>query len=513
MPNPHFDIKITQRSKRQSAVAGAAYQSGDTLFSEYDQKRKSYSEKRGILYTEIMLPENAPPEYADRNTLWNAVEKIENQWNSQLARRFVLALPVEVPAEKYSQMLQEYCNEHFVSKGMCCDFAIHDTGKGNPHCHIMLTLRAMDEQGKWLPKSRKVYDLDEHGERIKLPSGNWKSHKENTVDWNEQWHGAVWRQGWQDTQNKFLEAANRPERVDLRSYEKQGIDKVPTVHMGAAVTQMERRGEQTNIGNLNRDIKSANSLMATIRNTISSLRDWIKDLLEARKELLAELEAETAAPTLPVLLMDYVGKRKAERKDWSRYGQQQGTIRDLKTAMSAIAYLKENNILTVEKLEDKVTQISDKATSVRTKMKAKESRMKKISNIQVAMENCQRLKPTHDKYIKINWKIPQKAFSDTHQTELTEYNRDFRFLKKEGLDVNSDLTALQTEYKKLEADCKKLQTELATVQPELKSLKDIRYWVSQVMKPSIKDRLADSKEKIAKETPKTQQTKKHAVEI
>ena len=139
--------------------------------------------------------------------------------------------------------------------------------------------------------------------------------------------------------------------------------------------------------------------------------------------------------------------------------------------------------------------------------------MKKISNIQVAMENCQRLKPTHDKYIKINWKIPQKAFADTHQTELTEYNRDFRFLKKEGLDVNSDLTALQTEYKKLEADCKKLQTELATVQPELKSLKDIRYWVSQVMKPSIKDRLADSKEKIAKETPKTQQTKKHAVEI
>jgi len=115
MPNPHFDIKITQRSKRQSAVAGAAYQSGDTLFSEYDQKRKSYSEKRGILYTEIMLPENAPPEYADRNTLWNAVEKIENQWNSQLARRFILALPIEVPPEQYPQMIQEYCNEHFVS--------------------------------------------------------------------------------------------------------------------------------------------------------------------------------------------------------------------------------------------------------------------------------------------------------------------------------------------------------------------------------------------------------------
>lgn len=513
MPNPHFDIKITQRSKRQSAVAGAAYQSGDTLFSEYDQKRKSYSEKRGILYTEIMLPENAPPEYSDRNTLWNAVEKIENQWNSQLARRFVLALPIEVSAEQYPQMVQEYCKEHFVSKGMCCDFAIHDTGKGNPHCHVMLTLRAMDEHGKWLPKSRKIYDLDEHGERIKLPSGNWKSHKEDTVDWNEQWHGAVWRQGWQDTQNKYLKAANRPERVDLRSYAKQGIDKVPTVHMGAAVTQMERRGEQTNIGNLNRDIKSANTLMATIRNTISSLRNWIKELLEARKELLAELEAETAAPTLPVLLMDYVGKRKEERKDWSRYGQQQGTIRDLKTAMSAIAYLKENDILTVEKLEEKVTQISDNATSIRTKMKAKESRMKKISNIKAALENCQRLKPIHDKYIKINWEITQKIFAETHQRELTEYNRDFRFLKKQGLDVDGDFTALQAEYLKLEAECGKLKSSLATVQPELKTLKDIRYWVSQVMKPSLKDKLTEKKVEVAKEAPKPERIKKHTVEL
>ena len=85
MPCPYFNITITQRSKNQSAVAGAAYQSGETLFSEYDQKRKSYSEKRGIVYTEIMLPANAPPEYADRNTLWNAAEKIEKQWNSQLA--------------------------------------------------------------------------------------------------------------------------------------------------------------------------------------------------------------------------------------------------------------------------------------------------------------------------------------------------------------------------------------------------------------------------------------------
>jgi len=297
MPCPHFNITITQRSKNQSAVAGAAYQSGETLFSEYDQKRKSYSEKRGIVYTEIMLPANAPPEFADRNTLWNAAEKVEKQWNSQLARRIVLALPIEVPSEQYTSMLESFCREHFVSKGMCVDFAIHDKGDGNPHAHIMLTMRAMDKNGKWLPKSRKVYDLDENGERIRLSSGNWKSHKENTVDWNEQKYAEVWRHGWEVITNNFLEQNDRTERVDLRSYERQGLDIVPTIHMGPAVTQMECRGEATMIGDLNRDIKAANSIMQSIRQIIRGLQSWITELMEKRAELL-----EVKEESKPVLL-------------------------------------------------------------------------------------------------------------------------------------------------------------------------------------------------------------------
>ena len=162
MPVPHLEIRIIQRSKGSSAVAGAAYQAGEKLFSEYDQKHKDHRRKqREVVYTEIMLPANAPPEYADRATLWNSAEEVEKQWNSQLARRFVVALPREVPLEMCPQMLQEYCREQFVSKGMCCDFAIHDPDPPghNPHCHIMLTMRAIDENGKWLSKSRKVYDL------------------------------------------------------------------------------------------------------------------------------------------------------------------------------------------------------------------------------------------------------------------------------------------------------------------------------------------------------------------
>lgn len=118
------------------------------------------------------------------------------------------------------------------------------------------------------------------------------------------------------------EMVNSPVRVDLRSYEKQGLDIIPTVHMGAAVTQMERRGIQTNIGNLNRDIKAANRMMSVIRSTIQNLRDWISDILETRKELLAEKKPENASPDLINLLRDYLNLRKEERQDWSRYGQQ-----------------------------------------------------------------------------------------------------------------------------------------------------------------------------------------------
>ena len=485
MPNPHFKIKIIQRSKGKSAVAGAAYQSGENLFSEYDQKHKDYRKKEGVVYTEIMLPPHAPPEYADRERLWNAVEEVENQWNSQLARRFVLALPREVPEEMYPQMIRDYCQQFFVSKGMIADFAIHDPAPPghNPHCHIMLTLRAMDGQGKWLPKARKVYDLDENGERIRLPSGNWKSHKENTVDWNEQFHGQEWRTGWEDVQNRYLEMVNSPVRVDLRSYEKQGLDIIPTVHMGAAVTAMERKGIQTNIGNLNRDIKAANRMMTAIRSTIQNLRDWITEIMEARKELLAEMKQENASPDLANLLRDYLNLRKAERSDWSRYGQQKGATKDLQAFAKATNYLRENNIFTLDKLDSVLGETQQKANSIRSDMKKAESRMKVISGIQSAVADCQEHQAVHDQYVRIGWKTAQGIYADKHRRELDAYNRAYRFLKKNGVDLSVNLDALKAEYSQLQTSHVEYTEKLAAVQEELKPLKEIRYWVSQVLEP------------------------------
>ena len=475
MPCPHHDIKIIQRSNRQSAVAAAAYQSGERLFSEYDQKQKYYAEKRGIVHTEIMLPPHAPPEYADRNNLWNAAETQEKQWNSQLARRIVLAIPREIPSEQHADLIRDYCREFFVSKGMIADFAIHDKGDGNPHAHILLTMRAMDETGKWLPKSRKVYDLDKNGERIRLPSGNWKSHKEDTVDWNDQKYAEIWRQGWAAIANRYLEANDRPERVDLRSYARQGLDIVPTVHEGAAVRQMEKRGIQTNIGNLNREIKAANSLMQSIRQLIHNLKGWITELGEKRKELLAQKEAEEAT-LLPNLLMKYMEIRKEERKDWTRAGQNRGTSQDLKAVSEALCYLRRKGLSTVEDLEAFLEASGKSAADYRNQMKPKEARSKVIDGILASRTDCKECRPVYEKYQKIFFKKTKEKFKQEHP-EVARYAKAAAYLAKHPDDKDSTQKELQEEQETLLEEIAALKTPLTEVQEDLKKLRDIRYWV------------------------------------
>lgn len=371
-----------------------------------------------------------------------------------------------------------------------------------------------------MPKSRKVYDLDENGERIKLPSGRWKSHKEDTVDWNEQYHAEEWRHGWEVIQNKYLELAGSAERVDMRSYERQGLDIIPTVHMGAAVCALERKGIETNIGNLNRDIKAANRMMNAIRSTIKNLRNWIADILEATKEAFAEMEAEkkNASPALSALLSDYLNLRKAERSDWSRYGKQKGTTDDLKAVSRAMIYLKEHELFTLEDLDTTLQGVNEKARVINADMKKASARMKVITGIQNAVADCQTHKAVHDKYLKIGWKSRQAAFAESHKDELDSFNKAFRYLKKQGVDLNVNLDALQAEYDMLKASHTELAGELAIVKEELQPMKDIRYWIGKVLMPeqtepqkkpepkhSLKERLqyeqAESKKKQEQKTP------------
>ncbi len=240
-----------------------------------EEMTHDYTRKGGVVHTEIMLPPHAPPSFSDRATLWNSVELYEKAGNAQLAREIDAALPIELSREEQIRLVREYCSSQFVSRGMCVDFAIHDTDSGNPHCHIMLTMRPLDERGAWAAKSKKEYDLDENGERIRLPSGRYKTHKVDLTGWNDKDNTLLWRKAWADYTNDFLERNGSPERIDHRSNAERGIDEIPTVHMGVAACQMEKKGIATEKGELNRNIQKANRLIREIRAQIGKLKSGL----------------------------------------------------------------------------------------------------------------------------------------------------------------------------------------------------------------------------------------------
>ena len=274
----HCSIKIISRGKGKSAVAAAAYRSGETLTNEYDGITHDYTRKGGIVHTEILLPDNAPAAYADRSVLWNAVEKTEKAKNAQLAREIEIALPHELTREQGISLVREYVKEQFVNAGMCADICLHDKNDGNPHAHIMLTMRPFDEGGEWGAKQKKEYILDRDGNKIYDPKKRqYKCKSIPANDWNEQSKAEEWREAWAEICNQYLERGNHAERIDHRSYERQGKDQIPTVHLGVAAFQMEKRGIRTERGNINREIEVTNQRLRQLKARISKLQNWLKD--------------------------------------------------------------------------------------------------------------------------------------------------------------------------------------------------------------------------------------------
>jgi len=307
--------EIVSRGKGKSAVAAAAYRAGEKITNDYDGITHDYTRKGGVVHTEILLPDNAPEEYSDRAILWNAVEKIEKAKNSQLAREIELALPAELTKEQNISLVRDYIKVNFVSWGMCADICIHDKNDGNPHAHVLLTMRPFEQSGEWGAKSRKEYVLDENGERIKLKSGEFKTYKINAVDWNEQTKAEEWRATWAQSVNAVLEKRGHTERVDHRSFERQGVEQIPTVHMGVAATQMEQRGIITERGNMNREISRLNQILFAIIAKLKRFKDWLKEavtpanntLKTEKPSIMAQLEkhkkvvVENKKPELPAL--------------------------------------------------------------------------------------------------------------------------------------------------------------------------------------------------------------------
>ena len=422
----HCSIKIVSRGKGKSAVAAAAYRAGEKLTNEWDGLTHDYTRKGGVVHSEIMLPPHAPPSFSDRSILWNSVEQIEKSNNSQLAREIEIALPVELSREEQTRLVREYCSSQFVSKGMCADFNIHDTGNGNPHAHILLTMRPLDEKGTWAAKSKKEYVLDENGERVKLPSGRYKTRKVDLMDWNRQENADLWRKAWADLANDYLERSGSAERIDHRSHAERGIEELPTVHMGVAASQMEKKGIATDKGEINRMIQKTNRLMREIRGYIDSLKEWLAEVFAAKKQL----QAAPHSPDIATLLTRYLSIEREKSRKYSQGWQQQHTAGELQKISKAIVYLQSKGIATLEDLDAALSSVSDQADAIREGMKTAEKRMKELQKLIEYGKNYTEYKPIHDglKKLKNGWTSKRDKYEEAHRAELTLWNAASRYL-------------------------------------------------------------------------------------
>lgn len=332
----HLEAKIVSRGAGRSAVAAAAYLSCSRMLNEYDGVQHDYTRKQGLGWRQVFLPTTAPAEWLDRETLWNAVEETETAKDSRLAREFVAALPIELSREDQIRLLQDFIKEQFVADGMCADAAIHDPYPPghNPHAHILLTVRPLDEKGKWQYKTEKEYlcvkDGEERGftaaefkqaqadgwekqypykvgkkkvymapsaaqaqgyERVSKYPKSTKYGRQNPITerWNSEEHLLVWREAWATAANRCLELAGHAERIDHRSHAARGLEERPTVHEGVAAQALERRGILSDRCELNRQIKADNALLRELKAELKKLSDLVVHTVSAVAERLEKL--------------------------------------------------------------------------------------------------------------------------------------------------------------------------------------------------------------------------------
>ena len=332
----HLEAKVVGRGAGRSAVAASAYLSCSRLYNDYDGIQHDYTKKQGLVWQEVFLPEYAPQEWQDREKLWNAVEEVETAKDSRLAREFVVALPIELSREQQIELLQDFIREQFVSDGMCADAAIHDTDGHNPHAHILLTVRPLDERGKWQYKTEKEYLCMRNGEERGFTAAEFKSAqndgwekqypykvgkkkvymtpsaaeaqeliradkhpkstpygRQNPISerWNSEEQLVSWRVAWADVTNRYLESAGREERIDHRSNAARGLDEIPTIHEGVTAQALERKGIVSDRCELNRQIRADNALLRELKAEIKKLAALVARTAPAIAEGLEKLRS------------------------------------------------------------------------------------------------------------------------------------------------------------------------------------------------------------------------------
>ena len=466
----HFHVEQIKRSAGQSVIAAAAYRAGERLYSEYYGETNDFTRKGGVLHTEILLPPNAPSEYADRQTLWNAVEKAEKNKKAQLAYSFDIALQNELSMDENITLARRFVQEHFVSKGMIADLAVHEPDKENgipnPHFHVLTTMRPLNPDGTWGNKQRREYALDENGERIRDEKGEYVFNAVHTTDWHEPETLERWREAWCKMVNAEFERKGITARIDHRSYEAQGIEQIPTVHEGPLVQKMEQRGIRTQKGDLNRWIRATNRLIAAIKKKLKSLVEWIA----AVKEELAKAKE----PDLADYLIQYHDMRNAGA--WS----QKAKAGNLKKLAAAYSFLKANQIFTVEELERQTHELSAAVDDLVTQSKANTARIKQLDSMITFAEHIRRIQPIIDEMNAIHWKGRREKFRAAHQKEIDLYYTSQRILKEKDGVKKIDIPGWKKEQATLRQEETIRAAQYDSLREKLNQMLNVKHCIEEV---------------------------------
>ena len=317
----HMEAKVVSRGSGRSAVAASAYMSCSRMYNDYDGIQHDYTRKHGLIYQEVMLPPMAPPDWKDREQLWNAVEAAEKTKDSRLAREFVVALPIELDTDSNISLLRDFIQKNFVDLGMCADFAIHDTDGHNPHAHILLTVRPLNENGTWQYKTEKEYlcikDGKEKGftaaefkeaqkegwekqyryqagkkkiyltpsaalekgyERVDKHPKSTRYGRQNPISerWNSEEQICLWREKWAEAVNKMLAQNQIHASIDHRSFANQGITEQPTIHEGYIAQNMEKKGMISDRCEINRQIRADNKMLRELKAQVAKLAQAVE---------------------------------------------------------------------------------------------------------------------------------------------------------------------------------------------------------------------------------------------
>ena len=467
----HFHVTQIKRSAGQSAVTAAAYRAGEKLHSEYYGEDSDYTRKGGVICSEILLPSHAPPEYVDRETLWNAVEKGERGKKAQLAYSFDIALQNEFSMQENIDLARQFLSDNFVSRGMVADFAVHqpdkeDGGISNPHFHVMCPIRPIEPDGRWGNKQRREYVLDEHGERVLDEAGNYVFNAVPTTDWGKPETLEVWRQAWADLCNAKFAEKGLGCRIDHRSFARQGVEQIPAQHEGPTVRAMEAKGIRTDKGNLNRFIRKTNALLREAKEKIAVLIGWLKDVK-------AEL-AKPQPPTLNDLLALHCSIRnkgaysnKAKNANLQRYAE-------------AFSFLQSKNLYTVDDLENTLHAMQDKIDTLKKSASSKQARIKEVGELLRMVDYYKSGKPAADKLKSIRFEKSRQKYKSEHDNELRTFYMAERKLKPHFEDGKVPITAWRKERAQLEQEYKNIQTELSPLHADTKKLWAIHYNIYEV---------------------------------